>query len=297
MARQFEIVCDTACDIPALECESQGVKLIPFYVSFDGEKYEKEGVDFSVREMYDKMVENAGVYPKTSLPSVQDYVDVLEPFVNDGKAVLCITFTSHMSSAFQSAVAAAEIVRDEHEGAVVVVMDSELATVTEGLFLKQAIRARDMGLDVREAAKRLNELKSSSRIFYTVADLEYLIHGGRIGKVVGIAGSVLKLQPLIVFKDGEIEAAGVSRSRTKATKKLIDLMDAYTREQNLDLNQFAFSIGFGYDPQEGQALKIMVETYLNSKGVTAPVDVYQIGATIGVHNGPYPLGLGMIRQL
>lgn len=297
MVRQFEIVCDSACDVPRSVCEKQGVSIVPFYVSFDGEKYEKEEIDFAVRDMYDKMVENAGVYPKTSLPSVQDYVDYIEPLVNDGKTVLCITFTSHMSSAFQSAVAAAEIVRDEHEGATVVVLDSEQATVAEGLFLKQAIRLRDRGLEVHEAARQLIDIKKTSRIFYTVADLEYLIHGGRIGKAVGIAGSVLKLQPMIVFKDGELEAAGVCRNRTKATRKIIDLLDSYAKEGKLNLSEFDFSIGYGYDQQEGQALKIMVETYLKSKGAEASVEVYQIGATIGVHNGPYPLGLGVMKKL
>ncbi len=295
--RQFEIVCDSACDIPRVDCEKQGVTIVPFYVSFDGEKYEREEIDFAVRDMYDRMVQNAGVYPKTSLPSVQDYVDYIEPLVKEGKTVLCITFTSHMSSAFQSAVAAAELVRDENEGATVVVMDSEQATVAEGLFLKQAIRLRDRGLEVHEAAQKLMELKKTSRIFYTVADLEYLIHGGRIGKAVGLAGSILKLQPMIAFKDGELEATGVCRNRTKATKKIIDLLDSHIKEGNLNPGDYDYAIGFGYDPKEGQALKIMVDTWLKSRSAEASVEVFQIGATIGVHNGPYPLGLGMIKKV
>lgn len=130
-----------------------------------------------------------------------------------------------------------------------------------------------------------------------MADLEYLIHGGRIGKAIGLAGSILKLQPMIVFKDGELEAAGVCRNRTKATKKIIDLLDSHVREGNLNPGDYDFSIGFGYDPKEGQALKIMVDTWLKSNGAEASVEVYQIGATIGVHNGPYPLGLGMIKKV
>ncbi len=73
------------CDLPKDLAAKENITVVPFYVSFDEKNYMKEGVDIGVRDFYQKMVDNKGVFPKSSLPSVQDYMEVFEAYYKAGK--------------------------------------------------------------------------------------------------------------------------------------------------------------------------------------------------------------------
>ena len=93
MQEKIQIVSDGSLDLPNELVEEKRIKVVPFYVSFDGETYVKEKEELDVREFYQKMVDHPQVFPKTSMPSVQDYYDVFEPLVKEGTAVICICIT------------------------------------------------------------------------------------------------------------------------------------------------------------------------------------------------------------
>ena len=85
----------------------------------------------------------------------------------------------------------------------------------QGLYVLEAVRMQESGAEYQETIDRMEEIKSTGRIFFTVGNMEYLQHGGRIGKVAGIAGSVLGIRPIITLKQGEIFPSGIARSRKK----------------------------------------------------------------------------------
>ena len=68
---KYQIISDGSCDLSLEFAKERGLEIVPFYVSFDGENYYKEGVEVDHFEFYNKMIEEH-VYPKTSLPSVQE---------------------------------------------------------------------------------------------------------------------------------------------------------------------------------------------------------------------------------
>lgn len=82
----------------------------------------KEGVDIGVRDFYQKMVDNKGVFPKSSLPSVQDYMEVFEPIIKQGKGIVCICITSKFSGSVQSATNAKNILLETYPDAKIEVM-------------------------------------------------------------------------------------------------------------------------------------------------------------------------------
>lgn len=129
-----------------------------------------------------------------------------------------------------------------------------------------------------------------------VGDIEYLKHGGRIGKVAGIAGSVLKIKPLITLKEGEIFPSGIARSRRKSMEKTMELIEEYLDRQSEPIGHFSLAVGYGFDCEEAVFYRDMVLKALKEKYGLNELPIYQIGATIGVHTGPYPLGLGIIKR-
>lgn len=297
MSEAFHIISDGYCDLPVQLTGEKGITVVPFYVSFDDTNYLRENVDIGIRDFYQQMVDRKGVYPKSSMPSTQDYVDVFRPFAKQGMPVICICITTKFSGSMQSAVAARELVLEEYPRAEITVIDSCINTVLQGLYVLEAVKLRDAGTGYQEAAARLEQIKSTGRIFFTVGDMEYLKHGGRIGKVAAVAGSVLGIRPVITLKNGEIYPSGIGRGRKRTTEKSLELLINYIKDSGKEADAFSIAVGFGYDIEEGTAFRDHALEVLRGKGLDVKeIPTYQIGATIGVHTGPYPLGFGVIEK-
>ena len=297
MSETFHIISDGSCDLPTELAEEKNITVVPFYVSFDDEHYLKENVDIGVRDFYQQMVDKKGVYPKSSMTSTHDYVDVFLPYAQEGTPVICICITTKFSGSVQSAVNAREIVLEEYPGAEITVIDSCINTVLQGLYVLEAVKLRDAGTSYRDAVARLEQIKGTGRIFFTIGDMEYLKHGGRIGKVTAVAGSVLGIRPVITLKNGEIYPSGIGRSRKRTTEKALELLLDYIGSSHLPVDCYSIVLGYGYDMEEGKELRDHALEVLHGRGIDVKeIPVCQIGATIGVHTGPYPLGFGIIEK-
>lgn len=294
---EYQIISDGSCDLEADLKEKYNIQVVPFYVSFDEKKYYKEIEEISIREVYEKMVSNSTQYPKTSLPSVQDYINAFMPHVEAGRAVICICITTSLSGSYNSATNAKEIICEDYPKANITVINSYGATVFQRLYAIEAARMQKHGYSYEQVVEKLlGEMRDTARIIFTVGNLDYLQHGGRIGKVAGIAGSILNLKPLITLADGSIDSSGVARSRKKSMIKTIDLIKAYFKENGDDPNHYGYAVGFGYDRQEGVVYKEMLDKALREMGVEKEADLVQIGATICVHTGPFALGTGIVKR-
>ena len=298
MSELFHIVTDGSCDLPVELTKEKDITVVPFYVSFDDKNYMKEIVEIGIRDFYQQMVDNPKVYPKSSMPSMQDFVDAFTPYAQAGMPVICICITTKFSGSMQSAVSARDIVLEDYSDAKIHVIDSRINTVLQGIYTLEALRLREAGTDYETAIARLEEIRDTGRIFFTVGDMEYLKHGGRIGKVAGVAGSLLGIRPVITLKQGEIFPSGIGRSRKNTTNKAIELLVNYLKEQTISPDKFSVCIGFGYDRKEAEefrerAFAALKEANLDIKG---EIPLYQIGATISVHTGPYPLGFGVVEK-
>lgn len=256
-----------------------------------------QNVEIDIRDFYQQMVDKKGVYPKSSMPSIQDYEEAFLPFVKAGIPVICICITTKFSGSMQSALNARELLLETYPSAEITVIDATVNTVLQGQYVLEAAQLRDHGFSYSDAAARLEEIKSTGRIFFTVGNMEYLKHGGRIGKVASLAGSVLDIRPVITLKQGEIFPSGMDRGRKRTAWKALQLLLAYLRESPLGIECYSLAVGYGYDREEGLSFRDQALTVLQKEGYSIKeLPVYQIGATIGVHTGPYPLGFGVIEK-
>lgn len=297
MSEAFHIISDGSCDLPPELAREKKITVVPFYVSFDDEHYMKENVEINIRDFYQQMVDNKGVFPKSSMPSIQDFEEAFLPFAQAGIPVICICITTKFSGSMQSALNARSLVLEKYPQAEITVIDATINTVLQGQYVLEAASLRDNGVNYPDTVKRLEEIKSTGRIFFTVGDMEYLKHGGRIGKVAALAGSVLNIRPVITLKQGEIFPSGIGRGRKNTTKKALELLLEYLKESGLGIDCFSIAVGYGYDREEGFAFRDHALDVLQENGYDIKeIPVYQIGATIGVHTGPYPLGFGIIEK-
>ena len=294
----FEIITDSACDLTPETAARLNVEVIPFYVSLDGEHYRKEGTEIAVRDFYQFMVDNPSAYPKTSLPSLEDFETAFRAHAEAGRPVLCLCFTSKMSGCVGSARNARELVLEDYPDAKIEVMDTTAATVTESIVVENAVAMRDGGCTLEQAVDWLSAERATNQIFFTVGNLDYLIKGGRIGKVTGRAANILGIKPMILFKEGEIFSGGVARGRQKSFEKALEQLMAYLTERNATPDDYCITVGYGYDEEEGKRLWMQTRAALRAKYPTSKCEVglLQIGCTIAVHTGPYALGMGVMRR-
>ncbi len=297
MSETFHIISDGSCDLPTGLVQKENITVVPFYVSFDDENYLKENVDINIRDFYQQMVDRKGVFPKSSMPSVHDYEEAFLPFAQKQIPVICICITTKFSGSMQSALNAKELILERFPHADITVIDATINTVLQGQYVLEAAALRDSGVNYQDAVVRLEQIKSTGRIFFTVGNMEYLKHGGRIGKVAALAGGILDIRPVITLKQGEIFPSGMDRGRKRTTQKAIDLLLEYLDESDLGIECFSIAVGYGYDQKEGISFRDHALTVLQNRGYQIKeIPIYQIGATIGVHTGPYPLGFGVIEK-
>ena len=292
----YQIITDGSCDLGQEIPKQAGITVVPFYVTFDGQNYRKEIEEISVREFYQLMVDHPDQFPKSSLPSVQDYVDAFTPFLKEGKDVICLCITIKFSGSYNSAKTAAELLEEEYPNQRIAVIDTTVDTVLQGLLVLEVLRMQQAGFSFEETLERIERIKPTGRIIFTVGNYEYLIHGGRIGKVMGTAASTLGIRPLIMLREGEIFPIGIARNRKKSMKRLIEQTKEHFSKigESPDDNQIV--VGYGYDYQEAVEFRDQLLTSLKTYSNITDIDIYQIGATIGVHTGPYPIGLGLLRK-
>ena len=288
----FEIFSDGAADIPKEVAEKYHITIIPFYVSLDQKTYQKEIEELSLNLFYKKILEE-NIFPKTSLPSVQDYINAFTPALEAGKDILCFTITDTLSGSFQSAVSAKEILKENYPNAVIYIENSWAATGSQYLLVREAARMAQSGYSLEQVHDYVEKTKKDSRIFFVIGTLTYLQKGGRIGKVASVSGSILNIKPLIVLKDGEINKAGVVRNRKKAMIKLSELTKNYILQSHLDETDFVATIGITNDETEIAPFTEIIQKSLPNFPLLQP---FQIGATIATHTGPMTLGICIVKK-
>lgn len=289
----YQIISDGACDLLPEYISRHNITIVPFYVTFDGKEYLKEGEGIDHDSFYLKMI-NEHAVPKTSLPSVQDYMDKFLPFVEQNIPIICITITAKFSGSYNSACSARDIIQENNKNARITVIDSTLNTASQGLFVNEAVKMRDGGIAYEAAVTELEKIKSSGKIFFTVGSLEYLIKNGRIGKLAVLAGDKLGIRPTIIMKDGDISLGGISRSRKKSLASVLSSIGSFFKNPENNKEDYNFIVASGYNYEEAIEFQKDFEEYL---GVKCEDSVkVRIGTAIGCHTGPYALGIGIVKK-
>ena len=289
--KNFQIFSDSSCDLPIELIEQYNIRVIPYYITFDKETYYKEHEEISNEEFYKKLATK--VFPKTSLPSVQDYMNAFREAIEAGQDVLCFCLTSKFSGSYQSAVNAKSILEEDYPDAKIVVVDSIQATAGEGLIVLQAARMKEAGFGMDELVEKIESIKSTARIMFTVDSLEYLQKGGRIGKVTSLAGTMLNLKPMIVLKEAELMPYSNVRGRKKALEKTFAMVEEYFEENNESYDDYDFCMANATTMEETMMVQEKVEELIGRK---LDYPIFQIGVTIGTYTGPGALGICFVKK-
>ena len=275
------ILVDTSSDYSIEELNSRNIELIPLNITVEDKSY-RDSVDVTRNEVYDMLI-NQGLFPKTSQPSPQDYVEIFEDVKEKGDSMVVITLSSALSGTYQTALLSKDMVECDD----IYVVDSLSATHGIRHLCEHACKLRAEGADAATIAKEVDELKSRIVILAGVDTLEYLCRGGRVSKAAAAVGELANVKPIItVTNEGTVQVTAKCLGRNKAIATLVKNISDYDIDET-------FPIYTVYAVGEENTAKL--EEKLAGVGIqTGPR--LQLGATIGVHVGPGTYGVMFIKK-
>jgi len=216
----MKIVTDTGCDIPAEKAEALGIIRVPFSLTFAGATHTSDRLDPA--EFYRMLKDNPDLYPTTSQPSAGQFVEVYDKIVREGHEVLSMHISSALSGTFNSALAAAEIIRQRYQNSKIHLWDTRTLSVAEGWQVLAAASMLRAGKGLADIEAALGRLRENVRFFFTLDTLKYLIHGGRISHIKGLVASLLNIRPIItVSQEGKYVETGKFVSFRRALQGFI----------------------------------------------------------------------------
>ena len=184
----YQIITDSACDLPMELLQKLNVITVSLIVNFRGEARCDSVADDQVKELYDAM--RAGEVASTSAVNPDGWAKVIEPALAEGKDVLVLAFSSGLSTTYQSAVIAAEELKESYPDRKIIVVDTCAAALGQGLLVWHTCKKRDEGLSLEELAAWVEDAKNHTAHWFTVDDLVYWKRGGRVSAATAVLGSM-----------------------------------------------------------------------------------------------------------
>ena len=273
----YRIITDSCCDFTPEQYAQYDLSYIPMTIMYKGEPHDDYLDEQSIKMVYDGL--RHGETATTAAVNPDGWAKVMEPALKAGQDVLVMTFTSGMSTTYQSAVIAAGDLREQYPHRKIIVIDTLCAAHGQALLVWYACRKRDEGMDLDSLAAWLEETKLHLCHWVTVDDLDHLKRGGRISATTAMVGGLLNIKPIIhVDNEGKLVSVGKARGRKKALETLANKLGELG--EGFD-NETVF-ISHGDNQEDAQALAQMVKERYGVKNVL----IGYIGAVIGSHAGP-----------
>lgn len=278
----MRIVTDCAADLPRQEVEDLAIVVAPLFIQFP--EGEVNSDDLTPDQFYQRLEAMAPQIPTTAQPSAGIFAELYRKLAEKGEEIFSIHISSGLSGTLQSARLGAAQVPE----AVIHLVDTMTLSGGQRFQVLAVARGILAGLSKEAILERLQKVRQATEVVYTLETLEYLARGGRIGRVQALAGSLLKIKPVIHVskQDGKYSTIGRARTIPKALEVIAD----YLASQYHQTLPVWATIMHGQFAEPAQALADLLRERLN----TARLEILRISPVLGVHTGPGIVGAAVV---
>ena len=282
-----KIITDSAADLPVELLQAYDIDLIPLRVYDEAETEYLDGVTLESVTLLQKMREGA-VY-RTSLPSLETFQEKFVSYAKEGNPCIYLAFSSELSGTYQSSVVIKEEVKETYVDLDLEIIDTKCASLGQGLVVLEAAKMAKDGASKEDILNRVAFLMNHMEHIFTVADLQYLVRGGRLSKVAGFIGGLLNIKPILNVEEGKLVPLEKVRGKKKVLSRIVDIME----ERGKDLKGQTIGITHGDDLETAEALKLLITERFGCEVFI----VNTIGAAIGAHTGPGVITLFFLNEV
>ena len=273
--RRVAIVTDSTADLPPAMATARFITVVPLTLHFDGRSL-LDGVDITAAEFY-RRLPSATTHPTTSQPSPGRFADTYTDLLKNHEAVVSIHISAKLSGTFESARQAADMTDPKR----VRVIDSEVVSMSLGLVTLAAAALASQNLDAAAIESRVLAMKPHLHTYFSVATLEFLRRGGRIGRASALLGSVLQVKPVLCIRDGLVTPLERVRTFDRALNRVVELTREVDRGKGV-------CIIVGHADAQSDAERVAGELEL----IAETLMIQPLGPVVGAHAGPGVVGVG-----
>lgn len=284
-ARGIAIITDSGADIPDSELERLNIHIVPLRLHF-GDRGFLDKVSITPGEFYDELKRSAD-HPKTSQPAPGDFRRQFQFLASHHEAVLSINLMRKASGTCQAAESAASRV----EGGATHIIDSMNVSTGQALLVMYAAELVQAGHALDEVMRRVEEMRSHTKVWGAIADLRYAVRGGRVSKGKKVVTDLLRLRPVLTnTPDGNVGVGGVLIGKSRMVEKFSRFVT-----RRLDPSKpWRLIVGHGNAPEAGARLREMLISAIPQVQSSWLVE---LGPALGVHAGPGALVVGAQEYL
>jgi len=276
---KIAFVTDSTTYMPEELLGKQKLDVAPSVVIWDGEEL-RDGVDIQPSDFYARLA-TASVMPTTSQATPGYFKEIYEKLVKAGtKDIISLHVSTKLSGTVGSANQAAELVPKAN----VTIIDGQSASMGTGWPLLVGMKAAQAGKSFKEVEKVIRSSMAKSGVLIMVNTLEFLHKGGRIGGAQRYLGAALNLKPILEVQDGGLEPLERVRTKSKAMKRLVDLVGERTGGKK----PLMIAALHANAPGEAEKLLAMAKEQYNPEMAV----ITAVSPSVGTHTGPGTLGIG-----
>jgi DegV family protein with EDD domain len=277
----MKIVTDCAADIPEEELRELGITQAPLYIQFP--EGEISSTDISADTFYDRLEAMQPNTPTTAMPSSGLFAELYKKVALLDKEILSLHISSGLSGTINAARGAAEQIKQLAE---VSFWDTLTLSGGERFQVIAAALAARAGWTRNAIQERLASIRSKTEVIYTLDTLDYLVRGGRIGRVKAMAGALLHLKPIIrVDTDGKYTSVSSARTIGKSLIAMVEYLHGKYADAPLWV-----TVLHGRFAEKAAELSEELGEKLN----IAKLEVMRISPVLGVHTGPGIVGAAVV---
>lgn len=273
--RAVAIVTDSTADLPSQLARTRSIAVVPLTLLFEGRTL-LDGVDIRPSEFYRKLP-NATTHPTTSQPAPGRFAETYSELLVTHDEVVSIHISEKLSGTYASAVQGAEMTDPKR----VHVVDSQLVSMSLGLLTLGASEIASQGADAATVVERITAMRDQVQTYFSVATLEFLRRGGRIGRASALLGSVLQVKPVLCIRDGLVTPLERVRTFDRALNRIIELAREVDRGKGL-------CVVVGHADAEEDAARVARAL----EPVAETLMIQPLGPVVGAHAGPGVVGVG-----
>ncbi len=283
---KYVILTDSCVDLPNSLAKEFELSIIPLKVTIRGKEYQNllDESEISSKVFYNMLREKETA--STSQVNPQDFINVMEPLLDEGFDILSISFSSALSGTYNSSLIARKKLEKDYPNRKIITIDSLCASMGQGLLVTYAGKMRNEGKSIEEVAEFVEKNKKYISHLFTVSDLGHLKRGGRLSASSLILGNLLSIKPLLhVSKKGELKVYGKARGRFKSMNLLVDRM---VKTYDPKKNEMIY-ISHGDCIEDAEYVKRHI---IEKLGVSEKIfTINPVGPVIGAHSGVNTLAI------
>lgn len=282
MAKKVIITADSTCDLPKELIDRFDIKTIPLTILLGEDSY-LDGRDFTTADIYARYHAD-GMLPKTSAPSIQQFMDFFGPYIEEGCEIVHFDISAELSSTFNTSC----IVAEELGG--VYSIDTRSLSVGVGLLVIEAAECRDRGMSAAEIAEHVSSMIEKVDTSFILDTLEFMWKGGRCSGITALGANLLKLKPALHMKDGKLEV--YKKYRGNINNEYRHYIKERLAGKSVRPNHVFIVDSGEIDEQVVADLAPFVRELIN----VDELHFAKAGCTISSHCGPKTLGIIFINE-